>query len=76
MAMILAVDVFYRPGPVLGHVDDSLVVAGTAAILLMSLAVASIASGRMNRAQRFEPDSAVLLVAYLAGMTAVAAATS
>lgn len=76
MAMILAVDVFYSPGPVLGAVDDSLVVAGTGAILLMSLAIASVASGRTNRAQRFEPDSAVLVVAYVAGIAAVAAATA
>jgi cation:H+ antiporter len=76
MAIILVVDVFYRPGPVLGAVNDSLAVAGTGAILLMSLAIASIASGRANRAQRFEPDSAVLLVAYVAALVAVAAATA
>lgn len=74
MAIILVADLFYRPGPILGAVDDSLAVAGTGAILLMSLAIASIASGRANRAQRFEPDSAVLLVAYVAGLAAVAAA--
>lgn len=76
MAMILVVDVFYRNGPILAAVDDSLAVAGTGAILLMSLAIASIASGRVNRAQRFEPDSAVLLAAYVAGMVAVAAAAA
>ncbi|MEZ5238382.1 MAG: hypothetical protein R2716_05370 [Microthrixaceae bacterium] len=76
VALILFVDVLYRPGPVLDAVDESLAVAGTGAILLMALAVASIASGRVNRAHRFEPDSAVLLVAYVAAMVGVAVATS
>jgi hypothetical protein len=47
-------------------------VAATAAILLMTLALAGI-SGQTNRARRFEPDGIVLLVAYAGSIAAVAA---
>lgn len=73
MAMLVVIDAAYRPGPILGAVDEGLVVAGTASILLMALALASLVSGQVNRASRFEPDSAVLLVAYVASLVAVAA---
>ena len=74
MAMILFVDIAYRPGPILASVDDVHVVAGTGAVLLMALALASIVSGQANRANRLEPDSIVLLVAYVGAIAAVAAA--
>ncbi|HUW01774.1 MAG TPA: hypothetical protein VMW08_05445 [Acidimicrobiales bacterium] len=74
MAMIVFIDAAYRPGPILAAVDSTSVVAGTGAILLMSLALASIVSGKANRAQRLEPDSFVLLVAYVGAVAAVALA--
>ena len=76
MAMIVFVDAAYRPGPILAAVDNTHAVAGTGAILLMSLALASILSGRANRAQRLEPDSIALLVAYVGTVVAVALAAS
>ena len=72
MAMIVFVDAAYRPGPILSAVGEAHVVAGTGAILLMALALASIVSGRANRAQRLEPDSAMLLIAYFGTVLAVA----
>lgn len=74
MAMIVVVDAAYRPGPILADVDTTHSVAGTGAILLMALALASILSGQTNRAQRLEPDSTILLIAYLGAITAVALA--
>ena len=74
MAMILFVDIAYRRGPILAAVDDVHVVAGAGAVLLMALALASIVSGQANRANRLEPDSIVLLVAYTGTIAAVAAA--
>ncbi|MFN3258562.1 MAG: sodium:calcium antiporter [Ilumatobacter sp.] len=75
MAMIFLVDIAYRPGPILSSVEDVHLVAGSGAVLLMALALASITSGQANRAQRLEPDSIVLLVAYAGAITAVALAT-
>ncbi len=75
MAMIVFVDAAYRPGPILAAVSDVHAVAGTGAILLMALALASIVSGRANRAQRLEPDSIMLLVAYVGAVAAVAIAS-
>jgi cation:H+ antiporter len=75
MAMILLVDIAYRPGPILAAVDDSHVVAASGAILLMALALAGIVSGTSNRARRLEPGGIVLLVAY-AGCLAAVGATS
>lgn len=74
MAMIVLVDAAYRPGPILAAVDSSHAVAGTGAILLMALALASIVSGKANRAQQLEPDSIVLLIAYGGTVAAVALA--
>lgn len=74
MAMIVFVDVAYRRGPILASVDDVHMVAGTGAVLMMALALASIVSGQTNRAKRLEPDSIVLLVAYAGAIAAVAAA--
>lgn len=72
MAMIVAVDAAYRPGPVLAAVSGAQVVAGISAILLMSLALAALVTGRANRASRLEPDSIVILVVYLLSIAAVA----
>lgn len=71
MAMIVIVDAAYRPGPILANVDATHSIAGTGAILLMALALASILSGQTNRAQRLEPDSIILLIAYIGAITAV-----
>jgi cation:H+ antiporter len=71
MAMIVIVDAAYRPGPILADVDATHSIAGTGAILLMALALASILSGQTNRAQRLEPDSIILLIAYVGAITAV-----
>ncbi len=76
MAMIVLVDAAYRRGPILAAVDDTHALAGTGAILLMSLALASIISGRANRAHRLEPDSIVLLVAYVGTVIALALAAA
>ncbi len=75
MAMILLIDIAYRPGPILAAVDDTQTVAATAAILLMALALASIISGQANRARRLEPDGIVILVAYAGSIAAVALAS-
>jgi cation:H+ antiporter len=75
MAMIPLIDIAYRRGPILAAVDDVHMVAGTGAVLLMALALASIVSGQTNRANRLEPDSIVLLVAYAGAIAAVAAAS-
>lgn len=72
IAMIVLIDAAYRPGPILAAVDDSHIVAGNGAILMMALALASIISGRANRAQRLEPDSIVILVAYIGTVAALA----
>jgi cation:H+ antiporter len=74
MAMIVFVDAAYRPGPILAAVGEVHLVAAFGAILLMALAVAGIVSGQANRAHRFEPDSIVLLVAYVGCVAAVVAA--
>ena len=71
MAMIVFIDAAYRPGPILAAVDRAHFVAGTGAILLMALALASILSGQVNRARRLEPDSLILLVAYVGAVVAV-----
>ena len=74
MSMILFVDIAYRPGPILAAVGSVHLVAAVGAILLMALALASIVSGQANRARRLEPDSIVLLVAYVGCVAAVVAA--
>lgn len=74
IAMIFFVDIAYRPGPVLAAVDEVNLVAATGSILMMALALASIVSGQANRAHRLEPDSVVLLVAYVGCVAAVVAA--
>lgn len=74
IAMILFVDIAYRPGPVLAAVDEVNLVAATGSILMMALALASIVSGQANRAHRLEPDSIMLLVAYVGCVAAVVAA--
>lgn len=74
IAMIFFVDLAYRPGPVLAAVDEVNLVAATGSILMMALALASIVSGQANRAHRLEPDSIVLLVAYVGCVAAVVAA--
>jgi cation:H+ antiporter len=74
MAMIIFVDLAYRPGPVLAAVDEVNLVAATGSILMMALALASIVSGQANRAHRLEPDSIMLLVAYVGCIAAVVAA--
>ena len=75
MAMIVFVDAVYRPGPILSNVESTHSVAGTGAILLMALALASILSGQTNRAKRLEPDSVILLIAYVGALVAVGLAT-
>ncbi len=75
MAMIVFIDAAYRPGPILADVDASHSVAGTGAILLMALALASLLSGQTNRAKRLEPDSSILLIAYIGAVIAVGLAT-
>lgn len=74
MAMIVFVDAAYRPGPVLAAVGEVNLVAATGAILMMALALASIVSGQANRAHKLEPDSIVLLLAYVGCVAAVVAA--
>lgn len=74
MSMILFVDIAYRPGPILAAVAQVHLVAAVGAILLMALALASIVSGQANRAHRLEPDSIILLVAYVGCVAAVVAA--
>lgn len=74
IAMILFVDIAYRPGPILAAVEEVNLVAGTGSILLMALALASIVSGQANRARKLEPDSIVLLVAYVGCVAAIVAA--
>lgn len=71
MAMIVFIDAAYRPGPILANVDATHSVAGTGAILLMALALATILSGQTNRAKRLEPDSGILLIAYIGAIIAV-----
>lgn len=74
IAMILFVDIAYRPGPVLAAVDEVTLIAATGSILMMALALASIVSGKANRASRLEPDSIMLLIAYVGCVAAVVAA--
>lgn len=74
MSMIVFVDLAYRPGPILAAVGSVHLVAAFSAILLMALALASIVSGQTNRASRLEPDSIVLLLAYVGCVAAVVAA--
>jgi cation:H+ antiporter len=76
MVVLLPVDLAFLGGPVLGVADEAQVIGAFGAILLMGIASASIIGGDRTTRVRFEPDAAVLLIAYLAmvGLLGVAAA--
>jgi cation:H+ antiporter len=71
MAIILAADAAYLPGPILAAVDPGLVVPGVGAILLMALALAAVVHGEPTRFHRFEPDAALVLGVYVLIVLAV-----
>lgn len=76
MVALLFADIAYLDGPLLRAAAPGQAVAGLAAILLMSLALAAIVHGTEVRIRRLEPDAIALLVVYLAGLYAVWAAGS
>ena len=53
--------------------DEVNLVAATGSILMMALALASIVSGQANRAHHLEPDSIMLLIAYVGCVGAIVA---
>jgi cation:H+ antiporter len=71
MAILLFADLAFTSGPILGAVDPSTVVAGVAAIFLLSIALAAIVHGERTKANRLEPDAMVLLAAYLLMLGAI-----
>ncbi len=75
MAVLVVADIAYVDGPLLAAVSPVQVVAAAAAIVLMALATAAIVSGTETRIGRFEPDAALVLLAYVGGLVAVAAAS-
>ncbi len=70
MLALLAADLAYTPGPILGAVSPGQAVAGVGAILLMAIALTAIVHGAETRLRRLEPDAVLLLVSYvlLAGL--------
>jgi cation:H+ antiporter len=74
MALLVVVDAAATRGPLLASVDPAQVVAALVAIVLMALALAATVGGTEVRVGRLEPDAVVVLVAYVAGLVAVAAA--
>lgn len=71
MVVLFLADLAFTDGPILTGGSASLVVAGAAAMGLMAIALAAIVHGEETRIGRLEPDAAVLLVAYAAGLLAV-----
>jgi cation:H+ antiporter len=73
MALLVLVDVAYRPGPLLAAIDAGQAVAAVGAIVLMALALAltAIVHGAETRIRRLEPNAVVLLLAYLGALFAV-----
>lgn len=64
LALLLAVDVAFRPGPLLAAAGEGHAVSGVGLILLMALALAALVHGLETRIRRLEPDAIVLLAVY------------
>ncbi|HZD79443.1 MAG TPA: hypothetical protein VE646_05335 [Actinomycetota bacterium] len=76
MAMLLIFDLVYPKGPILAAVGGpGEATAAVASIALMGLTLAAIVHGEETRIRRLEPDAVVVLLAYLAAMWAVWAAS-
>lgn len=72
MALFLAIDVAYRPGPITTAASvDVVIAAGVGAIVLTAMALAAVVHGEETRLRRLEPDAALLLVAYVALLVAL-----
>jgi cation:H+ antiporter len=71
LALLLAVDVAFTPGPLLAAVEPGHAVSGVGVILLMSLALAALVHGLETRVRRLEPDAVALLAVYAALLYAV-----
>lgn len=68
IALIPLLDLFYRPGPILGAVGQPALVAAIVAIGLMAIALAIIVHGAETRIHRLEPDALLLLIVYFAAV--------
>lgn len=76
MLTLVFADIAYTPGAILNAVDvrDAHVVAATAALLMTALVMMGIAYRAERRYALVEPDAALVLVAYFAGLGLVYAA--
>lgn len=63
--IILFADLAYAPGPILGAVSSQQLTAGLGAILMMAIALGGIVHGARTRIGRGEPDSVLVLLAYV-----------
>jgi cation:H+ antiporter len=73
MSVLLFADIAYTQGPMLAAVSQTQIVSALGAILLMSIAVAAIVGeSERTRFRRLEPDAIVLLLTYVATLTAIA----
>jgi hypothetical protein len=73
MSVLFFADIAYTQGPMLAAVSQSQIVAALGAILLMAIAVAAIVGeSEKTRFRRLEPDAIVLLLTYVATLTAIA----
>ncbi len=64
MAILVAADLAYRPGPILAAAAPVQAVAGIGAILLMAIALAAVVHGTRTRIASLEPDAVLLLGTY------------
>lgn len=65
MATLLAADLAYPAGPILGVVSATQAIAGAGAILLMALALAAVVHGEPTRLRRLEPDALLVLGSWV-----------
>jgi len=74
MVALLAADAAFLPGPILGAVSESQIVAGLGAILLMGLALAAVIGGDRRPPGRFHPAAVLVLIVWVGLLTIIASA--
>jgi len=68
MGLLFFADLAYRPGPLLGAVDGAHLATALIGVLLMNIGLMGIIYRAEKRFLFIEPDSALIIVGYLAGM--------
>jgi cation:H+ antiporter len=68
MAMFVPLDIAHTSGPVLATVETLHVVSALVGIVLMATALAALVYRAKGRARMVEPSSAVMVLAYVAGL--------